>query len=81
MNIVRAKVAAHGALVTFDGGVTLAAPPSFIRAAGRNVLLGLRPEHIGPAPEGAPDAVPSETSSSSRWGRNTLALDALETWN
>jgi ABC-type sugar transport system ATPase subunit len=72
MNIVRARVASDASIVTFEGGVASVAPPSFRRAAGRDVQLGLRAEHVMLA--GGADAVAAQTVIVEPLGSDTLAL-------
>ncbi|CAN1538210.1 MalK ABC-type sugar transport systems, ATPase components [Rhabdaerophilaceae bacterium] len=71
MNIVKAKISADAAVLTLDGGVSMAAPVSFARAIGRDVLLGLRPEHILLAVAGN---VMAKTVIVEPLGSDTLAL-------
>ena len=71
MNIFKAHVSPDAATLTLAGGVSMAAPASFARAKGREVLLGLRPEHILLAADGGLSA---RTVIVEPLGSDTLAL-------
>ena len=54
MNLVAARSAAHGQVQT-DDGLLLPVPPGLALPAGRELLLGIRPEHLRIAAQpGAP---------------------------
>ncbi|WP_284179467.1 sn-glycerol-3-phosphate ABC transporter ATP-binding protein UgpC [Rhabdaerophilum sp. SD176] len=71
MNIVPAKIVPDATTITLAGGASVAAPASFARARGRDVLLGLRAEHLRLA--GA-EGVPARTVIVEPLGSDTLAL-------
>jgi multiple sugar transport system ATP-binding protein len=55
MNFIKGKVAVNGgASFVADGGFTMPLAAAPMGAAGRPVVLGIRPEHIHIGPEGAP---------------------------
>ena len=49
MNFVPAQVAADGGSVDLDGGGRVPLPAPLVNQAGRQVTLGVRPEHVRPA--------------------------------
>jgi ABC-type sugar transport system ATPase subunit len=73
MNIVKGRISADGALVTLDGGVAFPAPQRFQHAKSRDVLVGIRAEHVHLARPGSPSAV-GETVIVEPLGSDTLAL-------
>jgi multiple sugar transport system ATP-binding protein len=72
MNIVKARVSPDALVITMDGGLAMPAPPSFQRAAGRDVLMGLRAEHVALANGG--NALAARTVIVEPLGSDTLAL-------
>jgi ABC-type sugar transport system ATPase subunit len=72
MNMVKARVAPDASQIILDGGATVSAPAAFGRAAGRNVLLGLRAEHIMLSDAAA--ALSAQTVIVEPLGSDTLAL-------
>jgi multiple sugar transport system ATP-binding protein len=72
MNMVKAKIAPDAETITLGGGAAIPAPGSFKRAAGREVILGLRAEHI--LLDGSPAALNAETVIVEPLGSDTLAL-------
>ena len=53
MNVLDARVGADGRAVALPGGALLALPAPRADLAGRPVTLGVRPEHLVAAPDGA----------------------------
>ncbi|WP_160120233.1 ABC transporter ATP-binding protein [Rhodovarius lipocyclicus] len=51
MNLLPGIMAADG-VVALDGGIQLTLPAPIAGATGRSVTLGIRPEHLAPAPDG-----------------------------
>jgi multiple sugar transport system ATP-binding protein len=72
MNMVKARIAPDASVIILDGGASVAAPSAFRRAAGRDVLLGLRAEHI--MLSDAPTALSAQTLIVEPLGSDTLAL-------
>ena len=52
MNLLSARIDGEGARVALPGGDSLALPPGFASLAGREVTLGIRPEHLEVASDG-----------------------------
>jgi ABC-type sugar transport system ATPase subunit len=71
MNIVKARVAPDGAAITLDGSISIPSKGALDRARGRDVLLGLRAEHLALA---GPGGVPAQTVIVEPLGSDTLAL-------
>ncbi|MGL5447316.1 MAG: ABC transporter ATP-binding protein [Rhabdaerophilum sp.] len=72
MNIVKARIAPDASAVTLEGGAIAAAPASFRRAAGRDILLGLRAEHV--ALSDSASAMMAKAVIVEPLGSDTLAL-------
>ncbi|MCZ8260502.1 MAG: sn-glycerol-3-phosphate ABC transporter ATP-binding protein UgpC [Beijerinckiaceae bacterium] len=76
MNIVPARITPDATTITLDGHAAVPAPASFARARGRDVLLGLRAEHLGLA---GPEGIPARTVIVEPLGSDTLALMQIGT--
>lgn len=72
MNMVKARIAPDASAITLDGGATAVAPSSFRRAAGRDIILGLRAEHV--MLSDATTALSAQTVIVEPLGSDTLAL-------
>lgn len=72
MNMVKARITPDASAIMLDGGVSMIAPAAFRRAAGRDVLLGLRAEHI--MLSDAPAAHSAKAVIVEPLGSDTLAL-------
>jgi ABC-type sugar transport system ATPase subunit len=73
MNIVKGRISPDGATLTFDGGVSMAAPAAFHAAKGRDVLIGIRAEHVHLARPGSA-SIQGQTIIVEPLGSDTLAL-------
>jgi sn-glycerol 3-phosphate transport system ATP-binding protein len=77
MNFVEARIDDAGAAVALDG-VTLPLPEPRASEAGRPVVLGMRPEHLRPAP-GGESALVVEVAWIEALGADTVAHARLAT--
>jgi multiple sugar transport system ATP-binding protein len=85
MNFLPCRVGDAGRMLHLDGGVDLTVPAARIdlcgRHAGKSVVFGIRPEHVGVAAPGAQDlaSVPARVMLVEPLGAETLGLMRLGT--
>ncbi len=73
MNLLQGRVSSDGGAFVVDGGPTLPLPKAATQLAGREVVLGIRPEHLQAATDGAEARVDLKIDYSERLGAENLA--------